>query len=83
MKFEWDEDKNVVNHTKHKIWFEEAQTVWADQFSEEFYDSDHSETEERFIRLAHSTNDRVLLVIFCEGQPGDIIRIISARKDRL
>lgn len=80
MKFEWDENKNIVNHAKHKVWFEEAQTIWADKLSVEFYDSDRSESEDRFIRVGHSTNDRVLLVIFCERQSGDVIRIIFARK---
>jgi uncharacterized protein len=80
MKFEWNEDKNIANHAKHKIWFEEAQTVWADHLSEEFYDSDNSEIEDRFIRIGHSTAGRTLLVVFCERQSGDIIRIISARR---
>ena len=27
MKFEWDDKKNTLNHEKHKVWFEEAQTM--------------------------------------------------------
>ena len=27
--FDWDEQKNKVNRTKHGIWFEEAQSVSA------------------------------------------------------
>jgi len=80
MKFEWDEEKNIINHSKHKVWFEEAQTVWADEMADEFYDSEHSEGEERFIRVGHSTNARVLLVVFCERDSSETIRIISARK---
>jgi uncharacterized DUF497 family protein len=30
MRFEWDESKNRTNYRKHAVWFEEAQTVWAD-----------------------------------------------------
>ena len=80
MHFEWDENKNISNRTKHQIWFEEAQTVWADEFAVEFFDPEHSNKEERFIRIGISTSSRVLLVVFCERADGDIIRIISARK---
>jgi uncharacterized DUF497 family protein len=51
MVFEWDEDKNIINYQKHGIWFEEAQTIWSDPTSLEFYDSEHSESEDRFIRV--------------------------------
>ncbi len=80
MKFEWDESKNQANFKKHGVWFEEAQTLWADGLSLEFYDPDHSDTEDRFIRIGHSTAERLLLVVFCEHRAGEIIRIVSARK---
>ncbi len=31
LKFEWDENKNKINKNKHKISFEEAQTVFYDE----------------------------------------------------
>jgi uncharacterized protein len=80
MKFEWDENKNKINHRNHKIWFEEAQTVWADIHSSEFFDPDHSDTEDRLIRVGHTTRNRLVLVVFCERLSGTTIRIISARK---
>jgi uncharacterized DUF497 family protein len=81
MKFEWDGIKNHTNYIKHSIWFEEAQTVWADADSIEFYDDEHSDDkEDRFLRIGTSTNSRLLLVVFCERDNGDTIRIISARK---
>lgn len=46
----------------------------------EFFDPDHSEAEDRFIRVGHSTLSRMLLVVFCEREEGDVVRIISARK---
>ena len=64
MRFEWDDQKSRSNHHKHGIWFEEAQTVWADENSVEFYDPEHSATEDRFIRIGRSTGTRLLLVIF-------------------
>ncbi|MCB0341262.1 MAG: BrnT family toxin [Pseudobdellovibrionaceae bacterium] len=79
MQFEWDEAKNRSNYQKHGLWFEEAQTLWADAHSVEFFDPS-SESEDRFIRVGHSSAARVLLVVFCERQDGGIIRIISARK---
>ena len=80
MKFEWDEVKNDLNFKKHGIWFEEAQTVWTDPSSQEFFDPEHSSQEERFIRVGYSTAQRILLIVFCEKENGRAIRIISARK---
>ena len=80
MKFEWNEEKNSTNFKKHGIWFEEAQTIWSDEFSVEFFDPEHSSEEERFIRIGHSTSNKLLLVVFCERSSGEIVRIISARK---
>ena len=80
MRFEWDDTKNQSNYLKHSVWFEEAQTVWADSRSVEFYDEDHSDSEDCFIRLGHSTSLKLLLIVFCERDSGDTVRIISARK---
>ena len=79
MTFDWDEQKNRRNFQKHGVWFEEAQTVWADPYSNEFFDPDHSDGEDRFIRVGNSTRSRLLLVIFCE-RSDTATRIISARK---
>ncbi len=80
MDFEWGEAKNALNFKKHGIWFEEGQTVWADPQAVEFFDPDHSTSEDRFIRAGHSRKGRVLLVVFCERRGGHTIRILSARK---
>ena len=80
MRFEWDEKKNRTNFEKHGVWFEEAQTIWADARSAEFFDPEHSEDEERFLRVGISTKLNVLLVVFCEREEGENIRIVSARK---
>jgi uncharacterized DUF497 family protein len=77
--FEWDDRKNESNFRKHGIWFEEAQTVWTDPTSVEFYDPAHSNSEDRFIRFGRSIQERMLLVVFCERE--DLrVRIISARR---
>jgi uncharacterized protein len=80
MRFEWDDHKNRLNFRSHKVWFEEAQTLWSNPSSIEFYDQVHSKNEDRFIRIGHSTSNRILLVVFCEKDNEEVIRIISARK---
>lgn len=80
MKFDWDSEKNISNFKKHGVWFEEAQTVWSDERSVEFFDPEHSTEEDRFMRIGHSTSHKLLLVVFCEKESGAIVRIISARK---
>jgi uncharacterized protein len=47
MLYEWDENKNQKNYLKHGIWFDEAQTIWADGHSTEFFDPESSDDEER------------------------------------
>ncbi len=61
------------------MWFEEAQTVWADPRSLEFHDPEHSDDEDRFIRIGYSNASRILLVVFCERGRGSVVRIIGAR----
>lgn len=78
--FEWDEDKNRRNITKHGVSFEEAQVIWADPNSLEFLDPENSKDESRFIRVGTNIRRGILFVVFCERDDGDLIRIISARK---
>lgn len=80
--FEWDEDKNLTNFKKHRVWFAEAQTVWADEMSNEYFDSLHSVEEDRFIRIGRSAGKsaRLLLIVFCERDESKRIRLISARE---
>jgi len=77
--FTWDEKKNHQNKLKHKVSFEEAQSVFYDDFAVQFYDDAHSENEERFLLLGKSWKQRILFVVHCE-RSDDEIRIISARK---
>jgi uncharacterized protein len=80
MRFEWDSAKASANVKKHHVSFEEAQTVFYDDFAIQFFDGEHSEDEERFIMLGMSSGARLLVVCHCERGDGDVIRIISARK---
>ena len=78
--FEWDERKNLVNQRKHGVSFSEARTVFLDENGTEFFDPEHSESEERFILWGVSHRLRVLVVTHCYRRDYSLIRIISARK---
>lgn len=80
MRFEWDRAKAAANLSKHRVSFEEARTVFYDDFAIQFFDEDHSSAEERFIMLGMSSNARLLVVCHCERGKGEVIRIISARR---
>ena len=47
MKFEYDEEKNRKNIEKHGISFKSAARVFFDYDRIEFYDGEHSESEDR------------------------------------
>ena len=80
--YDWDDDKNKMNFQKHGISFNEAQTVFSDDFAIYLTDDKHSQNEERFIIIGKSARSNLLLVCYCErDKDNDIItRIISARK---
>jgi len=81
ISFEWDEKKSQTNFEKHKITFDEAQTVFFDANGRMMFDSTHSADEDRFVLLGLSGAMRVLVVVHCcRGKNEEIIRIISARK---
>lgn len=80
LSFEWDERKSLANKRKHKVSFEEAQTVFYDDEALLRDDPDHSEDEDRFVLLGVSTALRTLVVCHCYRTSDQVIRIISARK---
>ncbi len=80
IKFEWDPAKARSNFKKHGVSFEEAQSVFYDEYAHQFIDGGHPDAEERFVMLGMSNRSRVLIVCHCERSKGNILRIISARK---
>jgi uncharacterized DUF497 family protein len=80
IKFEWDESKAIANLKKHQVSFEEAKSIFFDEFGVQFFDDDHSSDEERFLMLGMSADAKLLIVCHCERQRGAVVRIISARK---
>lgn len=80
IKFEWDPIKAASNLKKHQVSFDEAKSVFYDEFAVQFFDEEHSSNEARFLMLGLSAGARLLIVCHCERQDGQVIRIISARK---
>ena len=80
LSFTWDENKNLRNQKKHGVSFEEAKTVFYDDYALEYYDPDHSQEEDRFVLLGISKATRLLVVCHCYRSQDGMIRVISARK---
>ena len=80
LRFEWDPSKAAANLRKHRVSFEDAQSVFSDERAQLIDDPDHSEDEERFVLLGLSSTLRLLVVAHCYRSAGNVIRIISARK---
>ena len=78
--FEQDSKKDEANVEKHSVSFEEAKSVFYDEFAVQFYDPDHSEDEDRFILLGTSYRLNTLVVCHCFRKEETVVRIISARK---
>lgn len=77
MLFEWNEEKNTKK--KHGISFEEAQTVFEDEYAILFDDPDHSE-EDRFLIIGMTDRKGVCIVSHSYHGEDEKIRIMSARK---
>jgi uncharacterized DUF497 family protein len=76
--FEWDPVKARKNLEKHNVDFAEAATVLLDDLSVTYPDPDHSIDEERYVTFGVSGKGRLLVV--AHADPGDNIRVISARE---
>lgn len=79
-RFTWDPFKGLKNEEKHGVSFEEAKSVFYNEYAIQFFDEEHSGHEDRFLMLGLSNETRVLMVCHCERDDGETIRIISARK---
>jgi hypothetical protein len=75
LTFEWDEEKNIINKSKHKISFETAAHVFDDPAYIEMYDFEHSKDEDRYVAIGMVGD--ILFVVFTERK--EKIRLISAR----
>ncbi len=75
MKFAWDPEKEEINKRKHKVKF-------SDKYQLTSFDVKHSESEDRWITLGQTPNNKILVVIhtFKKEEDKEYVRIISARK---
>ena len=80
LRFDWDPRKARANQIKHGVSFDEAKTAFLDEYARIIPDPEHSDDEERFVLLGMSVGLRLLVVCHCYREPGNLIRIISARR---
>lgn len=76
MSFEWDENKQLTNLSKHSLNFKDAHLVFAGQ-TVTFADDRQSYNEPRYITLG-TLQDRIVVII--HTYRNHKIRIISMRK---
>ena len=74
--FEWDEQKNLRNLTKHTIGFDDASEIFYGQIFLRLSDRNN---EERWVAIG-SLENRLITVVFTRR--ADVVRIISARRAR-
>ena len=77
-RFEWDEAKAATNVGKHRVFFEEAASVFEDPLAYTFDDPDHSIDERRMLTFGYSRAGHLLAVVHAERRRS--IRVISARR---
>ncbi|WP_026318090.1 BrnT family toxin [Algicola sagamiensis] len=79
MKFEWDDNKNVININKHGIDFRAAAKIFNDPHFIVNEDSRTDYGEPRYQIIGAVDPHGVLFVVYTERYD-DTIRLISARK---
>ncbi len=81
IRFEWNEEKNQINQTKHGIDFETAKLVFDDPLCVTFVEGIIG-GEERWHAIGSIENIIVIVVVHTYRADGsdELIRIISARR---
>jgi uncharacterized protein len=80
LQFAWDPRKDRANQKKRGIGFNEAKSVFLDEFARIIPDVEGSVDEPRFLMLGMSIGLRVLVVCHCYRESEQVIRIISVRR---
>jgi len=80
LRFDWDARKEADNRRKHGVSFEEAEGVFSDEHALLVDDPEHSNEEERYILMGLSSRLRIVVVVHAFHEPGNVIRLISARR---
>lgn len=76
MRFEWDDNKDLLNTKKHGISFSEARSVFFDTHRVIRKDSKHSATEQRHFCIGKTKSGGIATVRFTKRN--GYIRIIGA-----
>lgn len=80
---EWDAGKALSNAAKHGVTFDRAATVFRDALALTVFDSNHSQSEERWFTLGMDAGGKLLAVAHTyqtTGPNSARVRIISARE---
>ena len=77
-RFEWEDDKNILNKEDHGFFFEEILAIFDDPFFLEAYDRDNSTLDEVRWKGIASFNQRIYFFISYTERKNRT-RIISAR----
>ena len=80
MDFTWDVKKGEANAAKHGVSFTVAITAFDDPFQLRAPDHKHSSPGEKRQWLIGEADIGVLVIVFTIREPGNVFRIISARK---
>jgi uncharacterized protein len=80
VRFDWDARKAAANRAKHDIDFDEAITAFDDPFALVAPDPRHSTPDEERRWLIGQADHDIVVVVFTIRQPGDVYRLISARR---
>lgn len=83
MKFEWDEDKNQTNITKHGIDFQQAKRVFEDLNILTYEDARFNYREIREISIGQlllTTQQKIIIAVVVHTDRDGKVRLISARK---
>jgi len=83
MNFDWDNNKNQSNITKHGISFEEAIAIFDDPNILTFEDVRFNYGETRFVSIGQITiitQEKKVIIVVIHTQRNRAIRLISARK---
>ncbi|MEB3191307.1 MAG: BrnT family toxin [Snowella sp.] len=83
MDFNWDNNKNQSNITKHSISFEEAIAIFDDPNILTFEDVRFNYGETRFVSIGQITlvtQEKEVIIVVIHTQRNRAIRLISARK---
>lgn len=80
MRFDWNSAKDLANQKKHGVTFERAITAFDDPFALIAPDPKHSTEREAREWLIGKSDTGVMVIVFTIRQPGNVYRIISARR---